>query len=366
VILEIHFFEVVMMKTRNLLKMVLMCVTLGACGGDGSPDDSPDLKFEYFGLNDHMVSQITAYDKDAPLFVATDKGIYELTDEREWELRGSENWHVNTIEILSPEHILASVTVEGRHKLMESLNGGTDWDEVASNFGGDDEVQEQIRNLLFDEDNDVLYGVGLGVLARSGDWGRDWTLVDGNWKTLASGLSALQLHPYTGDLWIGGQGAIENPVMRQIDASGGEPVDHSTAVAELLEVPSVVKSIRFFTNDAERILASGEGGIIQSLDDGQTWQPLRVNQQSRFYFDVLIDPQDPDTLYTAGWDKNFDEPQELRVEVSRDGGKTWSIHKYPDPQLRGGVWSMMLRTEGNDKVLYLGLCNGGVFRVEVR
>jgi len=353
---------------RHILLITLICTILGACGGDNSGGTSPRLDFEYSGLNNHIVSQITAYSNDEKLFAATDKGIYVLTDENEWLLRSPSTWHVNSVEVLYPSHLLASITLNGEHKLMESLNSGEDWSEVASDFGGDDSgtTQEQIRNLLFDGDTGMLYGVGLGVLARPEDFGREWTIMDGDWQSFASGLSALEQHPETGDFWIGGQGAIENPVMRQIDAAGGEAVDHSESMAELLEVPSVVKAVRFFEDDEERILVSGEGGIIQSLDYGQTWQGLHVNHNSRFYFDVVIDPEDSDTLYTAGWDKNFNDPQELRVELSQDGGESWKTYKYQDPQLRGGVWSMILRNEGDHKVLYLGLCNGGVFRVTIQ
>lgn len=351
---------------RHFLFISSVCTALVACGGDGPGHGSPKLHFEYSGLTNHIVSQITAYDEDEALFAATDKGIYVLIED-EWQLRSPNDWQVNTIEVLYPSHLLASITQDGEHVLMESLNAGEDWNAVANDFGidGSGTTQEQIRNLLFDEDTGMLYGVGLGVLAQSEDFGREWTVVDGAWQSFASGLSALEQHPETGDFWIGGQGAIENPVMRQIDAAGGEAVDHSAAVAELLEVPSVVKAVRFFDDDEERILVSGEGGIIQSGDYGQTWEELHVNRNSRFYFDVMIDPEDSDTLYTAGWDKNFNDPQELWVEVSQDGGETWKVFKYNDPQLRGGVWSMNLRKEGDDKVLYLGLCNGGVFRVTI-
>lgn len=356
-----------MTKTLANFLVAPLCTLLIACGGDNPGGDSPKPRFEYTGLTGHIVSQITAYADDEVLFAATNKGIYVAADGG-WQLRSPNTWQVNSIEFLNPSHILASVTVDGEHKLMESLTTGEDWDEVASDFGidGSGANQEQIRKLMFDGDSDILYGVGLGVLAQSQDIGREWTLIDGGWQSFASGLSALQRHPQTQDLWIGGQGAIENPVLRQVVGEGEETIDHSAATAELLEVPSVVKAIKFFVDDAERILVSGEGGIIQSRDYGQTWEALHVNHNARFYFDVVIDPEDSDTLYTAGWDKNFDDPQELRLEVSEDGGATWKVHKYHDPQLRGGVWSMHLRREGSQNALYLGLCNGGVFRVTIK
>lgn len=82
----------------------------------------------------------------------------------------------------------------------------------------------------------------------------------------------------------------------------------------------------------------------------------------RFYFDVALDPENPQILYTGGWDKVGDSPQPLIFEVSRDGGVTWEEYKYPSDILYGGVTSVIAVKEGADTVVYLGLYGGGIVK----
>lgn len=358
------------MKKLLLVALVPVLAVLVACGGGSKkhkqpPQQKSEMTFEYIGLKDHIVVQLKAYDDEETLYAATNKGLHVLIDD-EWELLTPADWNVNAIELIDQQHILASVSFPQTEKLMESLDAGETWTEVESNFGG--EWPEQIRYMVYEHDDHVLYAAGKAVLAKSEDYGREWTIVYGDWWMEASGLSAIGLHS-SGDIWIGGQGGIESPTFQQIKVDG-EAVDHSAPIAELLPPPSVIRSIHFFPEEgksthSDRVLATGEGGIVHSLDYGETWLPVLLNDHSRFYFDLVIDPDNSSTLYTAGWDKNWESPQELRLEISDDAGKTWTAHRHNDDQLLGGVWSMKLRMEGEKKLLYLGLCEGGVFKVKL-
>ncbi|MBT8132253.1 MAG: hypothetical protein KJO35_08285 [Gammaproteobacteria bacterium] len=78
---------------------------------------------------------------------------------------------------------------------------------------------------------------------------------------------------------------------------------------------------------------------------------------------VVLDPQNANIIYTAGWDKEFDIPQPLILEISRNRGTTWEQHQLDDPNLFGGVSSILATQENNRSVLYLGLHRGGIFRV---
>jgi photosystem II stability/assembly factor-like uncharacterized protein len=115
----------------------------------------------------------------------------------------------------------------------------------------------------------------------------------------------------------------------------------------------------------QRLLVSGEGGIVQTRDDGISWQTLLADDAHRFYFDVLHDVQRPRRFITAAWEKNFDQPQPLVLRVSDDDGLSWHRIEHPEPGLFGGVWSMALRIEGGRSIIYLGLYRGGVMRVEL-
>lgn len=77
----------------------------------------------------------------------------------------------------------------------------------------------------------------------------------------------------------------------------------------------------------------------------------------------MLDPADPATMYTAGWDKNFDTPQPLILHRSRDSRRTWTQHEHTDATLFGGPWSLYATVENGGTVLYAGLLRGGVFRI---
>ena len=64
--------------------------------------------------------------------------------------------------------------------------------------------------------------------------------------------------------------------------------------------PSVFLFVKLFPAQPQRALVCGEGGIIQTRDDGRTWTPVFVNNDYRFYFDVLQDPVKPGRWVSAG------------------------------------------------------------------
>ena len=148
-------------------------------------------------------------------------------------------------------------------------------------------------------------------------------------------------------------------MLRRYDPSSGE----SVLMSRLLPSPSTIKGITFDASNSDRILASGEGGILESLDNGANWENLLGDVDFRFYFRVVLDPEDGRTLYTAGWDKIFEEPQPLIVEVSRNDGATWEKHNLDNPELFGGVWSLMAVSEDARTVIYAGLYKGGVMKI---
>lgn len=360
-----------------MLRRILITLTgtvLVSCGGGGgtSPSPSPqppvppvadEPEFIPEGLAGLVISRIESHGNR--LFAATDDGLFsKFVGQDSWDSTGLAGLKVQDVVFIDGEHWLASVFDGGANPftnpaLYETVNGGSNWSPVDNDFGGGAAQSEGIFALHYDANSHTLYGTGTNALASSENGGRSWQLLDGAWDVIAGPLEALELHSANGQIWFGGQNAIEEMVLRRYDIADGS----AQSFPRLLPSPATIKGITFDHTNSDRVLASGEGGILESLDNGATWTNLLGDVDSRFYFEVVLDPQNSAWLYTAGWDKNFDDPQALILEISRDNGASWEGHELPDAELFGGAWSLLAVTENDETVIYIGLYRGGIMKV---
>jgi hypothetical protein len=352
---------------RSVLPAVvfaLLANALAACGGSGGnpqgdplPVPAPTPRFLADGLEGRVVNRLRP--GAAGLVAATDNSAYRRAATG-WIALGLAGHEVKDVAALAPAHLLASVRTPptGMASLMESTDGGLTWRAVVHTFGGPGSP-EPIHALYYDAPANRLIATGADALAVSRDQGRNWELLAGQWQGFATGRDALGVDPYSGDVWFGGQDAIEGFVLDRVRASGGRD-----GWRGLLPTPSVAKGVRFWMGEPGRVLVAGEGGIVQTRDNGGTWSTL-LESPYRFHFDVVQDPHRPRRLVTAGWDKEFDQPQRLVVQVSEDEGATWRSIEHPDRTLYGGAWSMAAQVEQDRSVYYFGLYKGGVMRLEL-
>ena len=74
-----------------------------------------------------------------------------------------------------------------------------------------------------------------------------------------------------------------------------------------------------------------ERGVYKTTDGGKTWRRTLFVNQNAGAVDLLLDPQNPDILYAATWERsrrawNFVESGEgSGIWKSTDGGETWSL-----------------------------------------
>lgn len=77
----------------------------------------------------------------------------------------------------------------------------------------------------------------------------------------------------------------------------------------------------------------GSRGVFRSTDGGDTWEEVLAGDPDGYtgFIDLVIDPQQPDTLYAASWQRsrrpwNFVEGGEgSGIWKSTDGGDTWTL-----------------------------------------
>ncbi len=182
----------------------------------------------------------------------------------------------------------------------------------------------------------------------------------GQWDSFGQPKRALAINPRTTDVWFGGQNSFEELTLYVLKAGANIPEQFNN----LMPAPSVAKAIRFAPDNPRRVLVAGEGGIVQTLNGGTSWQRLFADDHN-FYFDVLQDPTRSNRWVTARWLKNWDQPQRLHLRISEDDGATWQSVEFNEPNLFGGTWAMAAAVEEGTSVFYLGLYRGGIVRVQV-
>lgn len=353
---------------KSLLKCMATLFTLfilSACNDEYKQSHQMEVEFSVQSLHG-LISHRVLVSSDRVVFVATDKGVYKSIDEGvSWQLISSEYWDVTDIIEIDSLHVMISVKDKGTPFLSESFDGGETWQQLRSRFGPQESHDSQhINRLHWDENTQTLFGVGTDALAKSIDRGTSWELVAGIWDGFGSGMKSLAYSSTQNIAFYGGQGAIENPILRKIDLNNSS--ENFIDVTSLLPSPSTIEEIKFDYQDENTLFVSGEGGIITSNDLGLTWSPLLIDDNSRFYFDFIRDERFSNHIYTAGWNKLFNDPQPLIVEISSNNGETWQQFSHPSQKLFGGVRTMDVLYEGDEAIIFLGLYKGGVMKVVLR
>ncbi|MEI8649672.1 hypothetical protein P4S73_20185 [Paraglaciecola sp. Hal342] len=129
----------------------------------------------------------------------------------------------------------------------------------------------------------MLYGTGFNVLAVSGDYGRTWSTLTGEWQGYANGYTALTIDFNSSKIWFGGQNAVEQSRLLSYDLNLLEAKTYNS-MTDITGEPGTVKNIRFAPNNPDIMYASGEPGIMSSIDGGDTWEEFYFNEKLSLLF----------------------------------------------------------------------------------
>jgi len=81
-----------------------------------------------------------------------------------------------------------------------------------------------------------------------------------------------------------------------------------------------------------------------------------------YFFGLAISPSDPSIVYAAG-SINTDEPQDLVLYISRNGGDDWEIVTNKNLVYGGGGYLLLVRTNNFDDI-YIATRRRGLIRTE--
>ena len=198
--------------------------------------------------------------------------------------------------------------------VFKTTNAGTTWEPIFDDQPtlsiGDLAVAESDPNIVWAGTGEAnifrASEAGLGVF-RSADAGRTWKHVG---LEATSTIARVVIHP-------------SNPDIVYVAATGHE-----------------------WTYNADR-------GVYKTTDGGATWQKVLYINERVGANDLVMDPQNPDTLYAATWNRirrRWSDPVpggEDGLYKTTDGGKTWTPinNGLPDTAFTGRIGIDLCRTK---------------------
>ncbi len=115
----------------------------------------------------------------------------------------------------------------------------------------------------------------------------------------------------------------------------------------------------------------GERGLFKTTDNGKTWKNILNLGENTGVTDIVIDPQNPETLYAASYQRRrhmwtlIDGGPESAIYKSTDAGATWNKLKAGLPSTEMGRIGLII-SPVNSNVLYATIeaadRKGGIFR----
>ncbi len=330
------------------------------------------------------------------LMVGTRKGLWLARSDE-----GRETWDFSGPEFLMNEVIACAIDSRtGRTRLLagamsshfgpqvfRSDDLGTSWQETpngAIRFPDDTEAAlEQVWQLApgSPQEPDVVYaGTQPSALFRSTDRGETFSLVRSLWD-----------HPHRPQ-WgagFGGQAihtVIPDPVdtakvtvamstggVYQTDDSGESWQPHNVGVKAYFlpdpwpEFGQCVHKVARHPDRPERMYLQNHHGVYRTDDGGVRWKSIAAGLPSDFGFPIVVDPHDPDTVFVfplVADSQRIPPDGRPRVWRSRDAGERWTELSAGLPE--GGFYAGVMRDamcadDAAHTGLYFGSRDGSVY-----
>ena len=214
-----------------------------------------------------------------------------------WKSEGPWFGHVTSIAVdpANPDRLWVSTHGGG---VWRSTDGGASWQ-----LAGAELADRVVPYVVLQPGTSVLWaGVESSTLARSKDGGKTWEwisndLTDTPYRPAFAGKS----------IWV----PASNLHQRSTDG-GAKWTDFRVAGGD-------VRTFAFHPKDAKTIWAggtNGRSGLWKSTDGGASWKTIGKGlPQSNTAYLVLVDPEQPDTLYMKSFRGGY---------ASSDGGENWT------------------------------------------
>ena len=299
----------------------------------GICDAEPDVL--YIG-----VSEVTGGDRThlIGVFKTTDGGESWRKLDVPFDYMVSQGWYDN---IMGVHPVNPDIVYAGGVKLIVTRDGGENWERVADQgYGGIVHVDQHAIDFDRSDPSTVYLGNDGGFFVGTND-GTDWEKRD-------YGLSITQfiggaMHPTSDAILFGG--TQDNGTLFSRQSPEFELVLYGDGGNGAInpERPNIM----YTTKETLK--------FYRSEDFGETWTRMQSGMgmdQSLFYIDFAMDPNDPDVLYLGT----------SRLYKTTNGGKDWlMMDRCPVPTLGGCYYVSALSVAAYDgRFVFAGGAGGGV------
>lgn len=219
-------------------------------------------------------------------------------------------------------------------------------------------------------ENIIFAGFARGGVWRSTDGAQHWEPVFDSQPFLAIGDIEIDpsnpqvIYVGTGDPNISAQPGIGNGVYKSED--GGDTWVH-LGLAE----QCIISRVLVNPDDPNMIFAAAMGlpfernenrGLYRSTNGGQDWEQVLFISDQAGIIDLVMNPDDPQILYAAGWDRIRNNTESTitgpgaKVYKTNDGGDSWVLMDNGLPQEITGRIGLAVAPSNPDIVyaLYVG------------
>ena len=270
--------------------------------------------------------------------------------------------------------LLCCSTVFAQEDSTNVLKGMT-WRNIGPNRGG--------RSLGISgspsRKNEYYFGAVGGGLWKTTDGGLNWKPVTDGQLT-SSSVGAVAVSPSNPDIIYIGTGETEfrgnimqgDGVYKSIDAG-------KTWKNIGLKNTQSISRVRVHPTNPDIVYVSALGhafgpneerGVFKTIDGGKTWNKVLYVNDKAGAEDLVLDPQNPETIYTSIWEV-YRTPYKMWAEIgtaalykSSNGGATWQmLSKNPGmPKVVGKIGVTVSPVDSNRVWAIVESPDGGLYR----